>query len=374
MRTTRVAALILAVCVMAAAVASAGCSLGPKVPDVTGKSAADAVRVLQDAGYKLGATNRVYTPGVAPGTVFRQNPVAGVQLSKGEAVSITVALPLGEFVVPPVTGKTAEEASASIAAASLVPMRLDEYNDTVAAGTVVGQVPDAGAKVNLNASVAYIVSKGKAPASAKVPNVVGKSKADAEKAIKDAGLVPDAENVYSTSIAKDTVALQSPAAGATAAPGSTVSYAISLGAPAAPAASISVPNVTGRPEADAASAIQAAGLTAHVIRQSSAAVAKGVVIGQMPPAGTQAAKGGTVGITVSTGPESLISVPNVTGKSEAEAKSAVESAGFVFQTTSQPSADIAKGTVIAQLPVSGSKAPAGSTVVVAVSAGTPAPE
>ncbi|MDR3685663.1 MAG: PASTA domain-containing protein [Coriobacteriia bacterium] len=371
MRTTRVVALTLLGFVLAAAVLSAGCSLGPKVPDVTGKSAADAVRLLQDAGYKLGATNRVHTPGVAPGVVFRQNPVAGVQLSKGEAVSITVALPLGEFIVPAVTGKTAEEASASIAANSLVPMPIDEFNDTVPAGTVVGQVPDAGAKVNLHARVAYVVSQGKAPASSKVPNIVGKSKADAEKAIKDAGLVPDAEAVYSTTVANGNVVIQSPAPGATAAPGATVSYAISLGAPAS---SVSVPSVTGRSEADAVSSIQAAGLAPKVYRQSSASVAKGVVIGQMPPAGTQTAKGGTIGIEVSTGPEALVGVPNVTGKSESEARSAIESAGFVVETTDQPSADVAKGTVVAQLPVSGSKAPAGSTVVLAISSGRPAPQ
>ena len=69
-----------------------------------------------------------------------------------------------------------------------------------------------------------------------------------------------------------------------------------------------------------------------------------------------------------------IGVPDVTGKTEAGAKAAIESAGFIIQTTSQPSADVAKGTVVAQLPVTGSKAPAGSTVVAAVSSGTPAPQ
>jgi serine/threonine-protein kinase len=121
-------------------------------------------------------------------------------------------------------------------------------------------------------------------------------------------------------------------------------------------------------------ALQGAGLAAKVYRQSSQTVAKGIVISQMPPAGTQAAKGGTVGIAVSTGPDALLSVPSVSGKTEAEAKSTIETAGFVAQTVTQPSADVAEGSVITQLPVGGSKAPPGSTVVVAVSSGTPSPE
>jgi eukaryotic-like serine/threonine-protein kinase len=367
---TALALLMIGAGVMAAAL-SGGCSSGPKVPDVTGKSAVDAVRILQDAGYKLGDTRKVFTSGVAPGIVVQQRPAAGTRLSKGEAVSLHVTQPLGEFVVPGVTGKTAEEASSSIAAASLEPQRTDQFSDTVAVGTVIAQVPEAGAKVDLNAIVVYVVSSGTTPSSAKVPNVVGKSKSDADKAIKDAGLVPAAEEVYSTSVARDKVVIQSPAAGATASPGSTVSYAVSLGTPAS---SVSVPNVTGKSEAAAVSALQAAGLVARVYRQSSASVAKGMVSGQMPPAGTQAARGGTIGISVSTGPDSLLSVPDVTGKTAAQAKSAIEAAGFVAESVDQPSESVAKGSVITQLPTSGSKAPPGSTVVIAVSTGTPSPQ
>jgi serine/threonine-protein kinase len=359
---------VLAVCVALLAGLVAGCSLGPKVPDVTGKTSQDAVRALQDAGYKLGDVRRIYTPGMPPGTVFAQNPAAGTRLAEGKPVSLEVALPLGEFTVPGVTGKTAEEASSAIAAASLTPQRVDEYSDTVPAGTVSAQIPEAGAKVDVKATVVYVVSNGKAPSSAKVPNVTGKSRSDADKAIKDVGLTPDAEQVYSTSVGKDLVVMQSPAAGTSVPPGSVVSYTYSLGAPTS---AVTIPNVVGKSEADAVSALQGAGLVAKVVRQASSSVAKGVVAAQSPVGGEQTVKGGTVAIVVSTGPESLISVPDVVGKSEADAKSALEAAGFAVQTTSQPSADVPKGSVIAQLPVSGSKAPPGSTVVIAVSSGTP---
>lgn len=372
MRVARMLLIALVGLLVAGAVlAVAGCNVGPRVPDVQGKTLAEAQRVLEAAGYKQGETSRAYTPGATPGTIFQQYPAPGTRLAKGEAVALRIALPLGEMVVPPVTGKTAEEASASITAASLTPKRDDEYSDAVASGMVIAQIPDAGAKVAPNAVVVYVVSKGKAPASTKVPNIVGKSKADADTAIKNAGLVPAAQQVYSDTVAKDKIVMQSPAAGATAAPGSTVSYAVSLGKPTS---AVTVPDVTGKSESDAANAIKNAGLVPQTYRQASSTVAQGTVIAQMPPSGTKAAPGGTVGIAVSTGPDSLLAVPDVKGKSEADATSALQSAGFAVQTVSQPSADVPSGSVIGQSPGAGSKAPAGSTVFIAVLTGEPAPQ
>jgi len=368
-RAIRIAVLVAAVLAVAAFLG--GCSRTAKVPDVRGKTLADAQRILEQAGYTQGPITRAYTPGATPGTVFQQFPLPGAKLKKGEAVAIRIALPLGAFVVPSVTGKPAEEASSSISAASLTPKAVDEYSDTVAKGIVIAQVPDAGAKVQAGATVVYVVSKGKAPASVKVPNVVGKSKSDAESAIEKAGLVPDAEQVYSDTIAKDKVVMQSPAAGASAAPGSTVGYTVSLGKPPAPTSSVGVPNVTGKAEADAVNAIKGAGLAASVNRQASSSVAKGIVISQMPPAGTKTAPGGTVGIVVSTGPEAQATVPNVVGTSEADAKAGIEAAGLVMDAVDQPSSDVATGDVIAQYPAAGTKVAPGSSVVVAVSVGVP---
>ena len=62
MRTNRVAALILAICLVSTAVVSAGCSLGSKVPDVTGKNAADAVHdvVGRQTGRLVDNENRIH--------------------------------------------------------------------------------------------------------------------------------------------------------------------------------------------------------------------------------------------------------------------------------------------------------------------------
>ncbi len=363
-RLGRIAAVLLAAILTVTALT--GC--GPKVPNVVGMNADVAVRTLQDAGYKLGTTSRTYTPGVPPGQVFSQNPVAGQRLREGEAVNISVAFALGSISVPDVSKLSADEASKAIAGAQLSPMQVDQYSDTVAKGSIGGQVPEAGAKVDVGATVVYVVSKGKAPTKVKVPDITGKKQSDADAAISKAGLKSSAQKAYSDSVAKDVIVLQNPAAGASVSPGSVVSYVVSLGKATT---SVSVPNVVGKKEADAVSAIQSAGLSVEINRQADPKVAKGVVISQMPPAGSKTAKGGIVGVLISLGSESTVEVPDVTGKNAADAKAAIEAAGLVAYPVDQPSADVKEGVVIQQIPVSGSVVPIGSEVLYSVSSGVP---
>ncbi len=132
-----------------------------------------------------------------------------------------------------------------------------------------------------------------------------------------------------------------------------------------------MPNVVGKKEADATSAIQSAGLSVQTYRQADPKVAKGVVISQMPPAGSKTAKGGIVGVLISTGAESTVEVPSISGKNAADAKAAIEAAGLVALPVDQPSADVAEGVVFQQVPVTGSIVPLGSEVVYAVSTGVP---
>jgi eukaryotic-like serine/threonine-protein kinase len=363
-RLTRIAAVALVAGFMVFALA--GC--GPKVPNVVGMPADQAVRELQSAGYLLGATTKMYTSAVPPGQVFEQNPRAGDNLREGQPVAITVAAALGSISVPDVSKMSADEASSAIAGIGLLPMQVDEYSTDVAKGSIGGQIPEAGAKVDVGATVVYVVSKGTAPTKVKVPDITGKKQEDADAAIKKAGLKPAAQKAYSDTVSKDVIALQNPAAGASVSPGSTVSYVVSLGKPTK---AVTVPKVTGKSESDAVAALKSAGLSSETYREADPNVAEGVVISQMPPSGSETVAGGIVGILVSLGSESTVDVPDVTGKSADNAKSAIEAAGLIAVPVEQPSADVGKGDVIQQLPVAGSVVPAGSQVLYAVSTGTP---
>lgn len=346
-----------------------GC--GPRVPDVKGKSADEAVRVLEKAGYRLGTVVQLYTPGLPPDTVADQNPAGGDRAREGTKVDLTIAKALGALSVPDLTGMTEAQALDKLGSNQMTGTPVAQYSDTVPVNTVFEQVPAAGAKVDVGAEVVFAISKGKAPATVKVPSLVKSTQADADAALKKAGLEGTPYSAYNDTYAAGIVAGQDPAAGASVKPGSKVAYVVSLGKQPTGGGDVTVPNVKGKSQADAEAAINSAGLTPSAVSDTNAA-AKGTVAGQMPPGGSKTAKGGVVGILVSLGPEAQVAVPDLKGMTADAAKAAVTGVGMIPYPVEQPSADVPKGQVFGQQPPAGQKVPAGWPVLYAVSSGVPA--
>ncbi len=367
-------AVVLAAALIGSMVTLSACGKRDTVPDVVGMKPADAVRALQEAGYVLGETASVNDTSVPMGFVASTTPRAGDRLKDGSAVDIAVNFGSGEVVaVPTLTEYTLEMAETTLKNLGLVPVVAESYSATTTAGTVMAQVPAPGSKVPSGSQVVIQVSKGVQPETVAVPNVVGMTQSQAQSALSNAGLKYEVASVYSSSVTKGEVGAQQPTSGTKVKPGSAVTIAVSAGKGVG---AVTVPNVVGKKEADAKTAMTNAGLKPKVHKVNSDTVAAGLVIAQLPTAGTTTGSGSEVALQVSLGKQqqtpSNPSVPNVVGKTQAEATSAIEAAGFVATVVEQPSDTVAVGVVAQQLPVSGSTAPAGSAVVIAVSSG-PAP-
>lgn len=350
----------------------AGCS-GPEVPDITGMSQIDAVRALEDAGYALGDVHSVFSNQVPVGFVVSTDPPAGTRAKEGTKVSVSVnSGTSASITVPGLVGQGQSAAEDNLTRIDLVPVVSESYSPTVSAGQVMAQVPEPGSKVVAGANVVIQVSKGVAPTTVAVPAVTGKTQAAAESALKGAGLTVKVYSVYSDTVAKGNVIAQAPSAGSKVTVGSEAAIAVSLGKGVG---AVTVPNVMGKAEADAVKAMQSAGLKVKVYRQNSDTVAKGVVGAQVPTGGTTTASGAEVAIVVSLGPATEsgdgslnVAVPDVVGMTQAEATTALTAEGFLVQVVEQ-AGSATVGSVVAQLPGVGSTAPAGSTVVIAVSTG-----
>jgi serine/threonine-protein kinase len=74
----------------------------------------------------------------------------------------------------------------------LVPVRKEDYSDTVEPGKVIGSEPAAGQPAARDSEVGVVVSLG--PEIIEVPGVTGKTVEAASEALRAAGLVPDVEN------------------------------------------------------------------------------------------------------------------------------------------------------------------------------------
>jgi penicillin-binding protein 1A len=127
--------------------------------------------------------------------------------------------------VPNVVGKTQAQATAVLKTAHFVPV-VQTVDDVAPKGTVAAQSPGGGSSAELGTTVIIEVSTGK-PATVPVPTVTGLALADAKAALTKHGFVVVIQDVVVTNTAKvGLIVTQSPAGGAQAKQGSTVTIGV----------------------------------------------------------------------------------------------------------------------------------------------------
>jgi beta-lactam-binding protein with PASTA domain len=201
------------------------------VPDVVDDDISAAIISVEDAGL-LVALSGSYSETVALGYVISQDPAAGVSVAYGSAVNIELSLGVQTAEMPDVVGLTQAAAVNAIEGAGFVASVSTDYSETVDAGDVISQVPDAGVSVETGSDVCIVVSLGVEPTI--VPDVVGDYYLAAQSLIGAEGLVYASTMAYSATVAAGYVISQSPAAGASVADGSTVTVTISRGTQVGP--------------------------------------------------------------------------------------------------------------------------------------------
>ena len=278
--------------------------------------------------------------------------IAGAVFALGGSEKVTV---------PDVTGKPIAQARTTLEQAGFkVGTETEVYSSEVSSGNVVSTDPKAGEQAEKGATIKINVSKGTEQVS--VPDLKGKSADDAQKALSQAGLNgKQGDTVYSDDVSEGAVASQDTGAGSKANKGDTIVYHLSKGSE-----KVSIPNVVGMTQANATSKLESAGFSVNVTTSASDDVDKGNVIKQSDT-GT-AKKGSTITITVSSGASS-VQVPSVVGKTESDAGSTLEKAGFRYDIQRESSSTVAKGNVIRQSPSSGASAKKGDTITIYVSTG-----
>jgi len=336
------------------------------VPDLKGLTVSEGVRALTDVELELGKVD--YTSevpaGLEEGQIVSQKPDAGEQVEQGTAVDVVVA-GQAEVEVPDVLGLALDEATQTLEGAGFK-VKSAEVENEAEPGTVVDQSPAAGAMVAPGSEVTVLVSAG--VAETLIPKVVGMSQDEATAVLKDAGYESQSKGTYDEEAAEGIVISQSPEAGTVAAPGTKVDLIVSQGKnPQA-----EVPNVVGKTETDAAKALEDAGFEAVPGSTYSDTVAVGQVVSQDPAAGATAQRGSAVTITVSQGPTppETVTMPNVIGKPEAEAVTALQQVGYQVALVDVYSDVVPQGVVGLQAPVAGSITEPGITVGIVVSMGS----
>ncbi|UNS96573.1 Stk1 family PASTA domain-containing Ser/Thr kinase [Streptomyces tubbatahanensis] len=260
----------------------------------------------------------------------------------------------GQFTkTPAVLDQTQSEATKALAEAGLDVKVERDYSQRVKRGHVIGTDPKPGERVRKTGAVTLTVSRG--PEVVKVPQLRGTPLSDARRKLKDAGLEPGlVKRRFDEETAQGSVVATDPKPGSERRPGAAVELTVSKGAP------VDVPDVVGDDEGDAVEELKEEGLKVKIAKERvHSEEDEGTIARMSPTDGSRLAKGDTVTLTVSKGPD-MVEVPDVEDSSESEAKAKLEQAGFEVRVRRVFFGD----TVFNQSPDPGEEAPRGSEVTV----------
>lgn len=279
------------------------------VPNVSGMSYEEAEQLLKQKNLNLMISGMNYSERIAKNKILSQNPGDGAVAEAEETIQVIMSGGQEEVMMPDLAGMTQEEARQLITRQNLVIREEDvngEYSDVVEKGRVIAQSVPAEERIAVQTEITLSVSLGslnEETALLQVPDLTGMTK---EKAIRQLGklkeqagftyVLGEVKNKYSVDVEKGRIISQKPTAGETVRTNEPIRIVISKGPEM-----VQIPDLIYMTQEQAVKKLQKAGLQAEITTAYSEQAAAGLVLHQSVQAGTKAAKGGSVTITVSLG-------------------------------------------------------------------------
>ena len=232
------------------------------------------------------------------GTVLEQSIKAGEKVKKQTVIEVVICSGAEEVEVPAVSGNTQDEAWKILKDKGFTDYEVQmEYSDEYDNGEVIKTTPAAGETTTVDTKIVLVVSKG--AEKAEVPNLVGRTVSEAQKALSNKGLTDGGSTEeYSNTVAEGKIISQNVKAGKKVDGGTSVSYVVSKGKK--PAETVAVPDLRGYSLADAISALSNRGLSYKEIAADSPSPS-GTVVDMSPDIGSQVEVGSTITLYVSNG-------------------------------------------------------------------------
>ncbi|MGA7704262.1 MAG: Stk1 family PASTA domain-containing Ser/Thr kinase [Solirubrobacteraceae bacterium] len=193
-----------------------------------------------------------------------------------------------------------------------------------------------------------------------VPNLAGETQAAAVDSLRHEGLVPVVALAANARVPSGQVVGSTPPGGTIVDKGSHVDVVVSSGPGV-----IGLPDVNGKSSSEAMKILRDAGFQPTTQSQASESVEKGRVISTNPAAGIEVQVGSPVTVLVSSGPKE-VSVPEVTGETQADATATLAAAGLKVSVSKREVAEPSAGTVISQTPGGGTQVKVGGGVTIVV--------
>ncbi len=196
------------------------------VPELRGKTVAEAEEALKDTGIGLKKVAEEASDEYAKGQIMRQSVSAGEKVEKHTTIEYTLSTGSAQLTVPNVVGQPQADAEAALRDMGLETNVQQDYSADVAIGSVISVSPDVGTSVNVGDTVTLTVSKGASDVEVTVPSVRGISEEDAKATLENLGLVVTVETGTSNSVGEGEVYEQSISSGTKVGSGTSITIMV----------------------------------------------------------------------------------------------------------------------------------------------------
>jgi serine/threonine protein kinase/beta-lactam-binding protein with PASTA domain len=200
-----------------------------QIPVVAAMTESAALQELYGANLRP-QIKRSQDDSVPKGTAIGTDPAAGTSLDPNSEVLLNISDGPSAVKVPAnLPGKTEAAARDVLRQSGLVgaPTTTMANSATVPAGLVITTSPAAGQSVAVGSTVEIVVSTGKVA----MPELRGRTRAEAEAALKDLGLVPNVQEVENSQVEAGRVTDQSDPVNAAVEQGKTINIVVAKDPP-----------------------------------------------------------------------------------------------------------------------------------------------
>ena len=184
------------------------------VPNITGESYYEAVRILGEAGLQPAKAIQEASSDAPKGEIVSQKPEANFRIKSYQPVEITVSIGAELVPVPSVIGRSRDTAFESLATAGFRPNRIAfVHSEDYLQDTVIAQTPPEGGGQRRGSSVNLLVSRGPRPQVVQLPNFQGQLATDVIAVLESVGLKVETEYSSHPKISQGAVITHEPVGG-----------------------------------------------------------------------------------------------------------------------------------------------------------------
>lgn len=199
------------------------------VPNLTGKSPAEALQLIAPIGLSLAFETSEYHDLIAENAILRQSPRPGGVAKIGTPVKVVLSRGPEYTATPSVVGFSLVDARVGLQASDLTVGEISRlHSDSVPIDNVIAQSPAPGEGLRREHPVNLLVSLGPAPLVHAAPDLVGMTLQEAERILDRIGCEVGRVTERDTTAARErgTVLEQSPPPGARLEAGQTVDLVV----------------------------------------------------------------------------------------------------------------------------------------------------